>query len=328
MSPRYCWITLACLLLVGCKADPAKDLLISELRHLEDQVYELEDLYKQKEAELESARRENNTLRKNLAGGNSKPLYVEPQNDTPTSPSLDPPVVDPGNLAPPAIELPEPGGADPSSSGPELPVPALPKPPISSRIVPQKQGNPSDEVTSIRINPRLTGGYDFDGEPGDEGVLVVIEPQNKEGLYVPKAGPISVVVIDATLQGEESRIARWDFDSIEANAELRKTLLGRGIHLELPWPNQPPEHAHLKLFVRYENLKGEKLEAQRDINVALPGMISNRWTPSTRTIRQAQLPSPKSAAVAPVVTPSIRQAQREPERAPIETARPSWAPNR
>jgi outer membrane murein-binding lipoprotein Lpp len=338
MSPRYIWIALAGLLLVGCKSDPAMDLLQSELRVLEDHVYELEDLNKQKQAELESARRENNTLRKNLSKANGSSNYSDSHNDL-GSPSLNPPNIDPGNLAPPAIELPAPSDieipsaneAAPAAAPNELPLPALPSGPAAyNSSQPEKQGSPDDEVVRIRIDPRLTGGYDFDGKPGDEGLLVVIEPQNEQGLYVPKAGPLSIVVIDAMKKGEEARVARWDFDSIEANRELQKNFLGKGIHIELPWPNKPPEHAHLKLFVRYENLDGKKLEAHRDINVAMPGMISNRWTPSTRVQRRAQLPTLKSISKAPVGS-GIKPREVEPSpvpRQPVETARPTWAPIR
>ena len=126
----------------------------------------------------------------------------------------------------------------------------------------------------------------------------------------------------------------------------------RGIHLKLPWPAKPPENARLKVFVRYETPEGKKLQAEKEVFVALPGQFSQRWTPRPAD-RQRKKPSvpnvahehePKVAAVPPPlaaiesqdvktpaekVPPVLSPPQGLSERQPGEKpAMPKWAPTR
>ena len=111
---------------------------------------------------------------------------------------------------------------------------------------------PADvNVSRIVLNSRLTGGIDLDGQPGDDGLLVVIEPQNAAGHYLALPGDVSIDVIDPSRSGIDGQIARWDFDATETTTRMKQTLLGRGIHLELPWPEDRPASARLKVQVRY-----------------------------------------------------------------------------
>ncbi len=48
---------------------------------------------------------------------------------------------------------------------------------------------------------------------------------------------------------------------------MKQTLLGRGIHLQLPWPDQPPDADRLKLQVTYRGLDGQVLEAEREFQL-------------------------------------------------------------
>lgn len=133
-------------------------------------------------------------------------------------------------------------------------------------------------VAKIVLNNKLTGGYDADGKPGDEGVLVVIEPRDARGKYVPLAAPISIAVLDPKQSGGGRRIATWKFDTAETTAHLKKSLFGRGIHIELPWPNQPPQQERLVIRAQYETIDGRRLEAQRTIYIA-PTATVPLWQP-------------------------------------------------
>ena len=76
-------------------------------------------------------------------------------------------------------------------------------------IISPKPGD--KKVTHLFLNP-LSGGADFDGQPGDDGLRVVIEPRNATDEFVPEAGALSVVLLDPERQGESARVARWDSD--------------------------------------------------------------------------------------------------------------------
>ena len=122
-------------------------------------------------------------------------------------------------------------------------------------------------VTRIRLNRQLTGGYNFDKRPGHEGIIVVIEPQNAFAQYVPAAGDVVVEVRDPTAQGLAGRVAKWRFNAAETKSMMKPTLMGKGIHLQLPWPGTPPKNEELKLTVRYENEPGRLLLAEKRILV-------------------------------------------------------------
>lgn len=188
-------------------------------------------------------------------------------------------------------------------------------------------------VTHIILNPFLTGGHDFDHKPGDDGISVIIEPRNKEDQFVQQSGPVSIVVIDPAIEGKESRIARWDFDSIEAGKLMKKKGFDKGIHIKLPWPNKPPDNSELQVFVRYQTLDGRKLEADRKFKIAMPGQFSQRWTPRPIDGTVERSPSGKGDSV---LVGHLEEATEKLTPAPRKKAssaadsprRPIWQPNR
>jgi hypothetical protein len=275
------WLTMV-LAMAGCRTpDPSVDLLEGELRWLEDQLYQAEDEYRLKCAQLASCRRENQTLRKAaskgargatlqpLDGASSSP-EESPERSAPSEdiPELRIPSVEPGEPVDPRIELPE---FDTMRLDPELKT--------TSGTTDTAVDN---RVTHIVLNPRLTGGHNFDEKAGDEGLMIVVEPRNADGEYVEFSGPVSVVVLDPSKTGPEARVARWDYDATEIAGLMRRSLLGKGIHLELPWPNQPPEHDSLRVFVRYTTGDGRQLQADRRVDVDPPASHLGRWTPASR----------------------------------------------
>jgi hypothetical protein len=130
---------------------------------------------------------------------------------------------------------------------------------------------PSDlNVASIGLH-RNTGGWNNDGMPGDEGVFVLLEPRNQHGQVVPTIGAVSLVLIDPAIDGEGGRYARWDFTAQDSAALYRPAAAGSnaGLHFELAWPDVPPAHERMKLFVRFTTEDGRRLQAERDIKLQL-----------------------------------------------------------
>jgi hypothetical protein len=180
----------------------------------------------------------------------------------------------------PDIELPAGKDADEADApaADRAPPANLPAPP--AKPIEQSEPEPVDpKVTHIFLNPLLTGGDDFDRQPGDDGLSILLEPRNKADKYVPAAGAVSVVVLDPSKQGDAARVARWDFDLATTKQKLQRVAPARGIHLQMPWPAKAPASNKLQLFVRYETADGRKLQAEREIFVTLPGQYSHRWTP-------------------------------------------------
>lgn len=343
----------ACLCSAGCRQDPYLTAYFetknAELRDLEDRYYEQQDQLDLLEDQLESARRENNKLRK-LEGESddtSRPKrgsILPRSTDPPRNGAPKEPKIEFGDPTEPENAVPKGGGGarprpakTPARLGPEMNGPNINSPGGKNELPPPTEFEgeqtayvePEDtRVTHIILNPFLTGGHDFDHKAGDDGVAVIVEPRNKEDQFVQQAGPVSIVVIDPEIEGKEGRIARWDFDSIEAGKLMKKKPPGRGIHFKLPWPNKPPENNKLKVFVRYQTLDGRKLEADRDITIAKLGQFSQRWTPRPLDVGTLGGDSDKSTSV---LVGHVEDAGSRliSKKKPADTARrPTWQPNR
>jgi len=193
-----------------------------------------------------------------------------------TSPAQGPGPGNGGEPLPEPRKLNVPGASGNDKSSQTRPRPgALPwaVPVGGTAIVP---GADSSQVDRITLNRLLFGGWDMDGRPGDEGVLLLVEPRDTEGRLVAAAAPLSVVVLDRGLAGPAARVARWDSTGAQVSTLFRSMPTGDGIYLELPWPGTPPVHSHLHLFVRYTTRDGRKLEANRELDIALANQAAQQ----------------------------------------------------
>ena len=263
--------------LMGCQSDPHMasylEALRSEKLWLEDQYYSLEAHNKQTTERLASTQAENRDLRIRLG------MEVSPNEPRVANPELGNPVPNQGS---PTIELGtpmEPGSPDRASLS------------ASSEILANYQVDveePSDRrVTHIVLDPRFTMGQDFDQRGGDDGISVLIEPRNADDLFVSEPGEVSIVVLDPALREIDPYVGRWEIDWQESQQRMQRNAVhGRGILLRLPWPNGYPKHSKLRLFVRYVTANGEKLQAEAELNISLPGQLSARWTPKSTGDRE------------------------------------------
>ncbi len=322
---------LAFLAATGCRTDPSIALLERELRVQEDEIYRLQDeLTECQAAEGRSGSTENAP---EDAGFMPGPLDI-------LIPNQDEPVTEG-----PFIEEPS-GGEPPRWPGAnQTPIkestPQEPDPVEPDLGEPQTNGPALSaggrQVTSLILDEQLTGGYDADGQPGDEGITAVIELQDSSGQPALVPGKVSVVALDPELEGEAARVARWDFTAREIAAGLRQG--GRAIRLQMPWPAEPPRHDLLYVFVRYTAGDGRQLQTDGaiEINQSRPPTAGWQRAPRAATARQAS-PSPPPQALEPTPAtppseaPSPRVATRRsaPSSSPAEpqTQRPVWSPER
>jgi hypothetical protein len=306
MTNRHAFLLLMfALAAAGCQGNPqvrrVVDSYNAENRQLEDYIYLLEQ-------DIQVLEQENGQLRRRIGGGGASGIGLSsprrggllPRGDSRNS-DLEPPAIE----GPPEIEMPEalprtrPEAPRPLNK-PALPeepdIGPLPEKPANSAKKPTSEARPAlaelpvppltkpepevtdTKVTHIQLSPLHTCGMDFDHAPGDDGLSILVEPRNAANQFVPLAGPVSVVVLDPSKNGDDARIARWDFSQDQATEKLAQGA-ARGIHLKLPWPAKPPDSAKMEVFVRYETPEGQKLQADKEIFVALPGQFSQRWTP-------------------------------------------------
>jgi hypothetical protein len=325
-----------CLAVVcGCRSQVSHELLERELLAQENQIYHLQDLVDEYEARLDSCRRENDSLLAESSPSRTSgkrstaplrrdtdelaPPVVEPGPDEPVLPYDGPPVI-----SPPDARVPE---GDPTVGGPKLRLPR------GGALRPASTaGGPIDEVVvQITLNRKLTGGHNVDGHPGDEGVMVVVEPLDADGGLLEVPGAVSIVVLDPEVEGESARVARWDFSAKEAAEYIKRTPLGDGLHFDLRWPHSPPVHRVLNLYVRYTTADGRRLQVEKQIEVDPPGGTMPE-TPLTEdpppTVADAKNDPAKTVRLSPVGNETTETAPRDGKGASAQKPAPRWAPYR
>ena len=274
----------------GCSSTSNSNVLLQrDLRMQEDKIYHLQSCLEDAHAAREATIRENEALKSELAGGDRGP-----------GASSGPSTRGGGNdLVAPSIELPGAESTPPSGprsrtkgNAPDLQPPIIELPEGSDQPpVETKSGNGQAIVdegppTQLVINKRLTGGLDRDGQDGDEGILVVVEPRNAAGHLVKSPGTVSVVLMDPAQEGEGARVARWDFAADEVPNHFMNTVFSRGLQFELPWPSTLPKNRELQLFVRFTTPDGKKLTTDTKIDVRPPSGApamdrqTKRWSPA------------------------------------------------
>lgn len=293
-------VIIGCGALSGCSQKPYLDasleVMNAERRGLEDRLYDLEYEYEATVEKLENYRIENEELKRQLAGRGSDP---EP---LPTTPEFD------EDDLTPRIEVPDLGAsAGPSSES----TVAAPMPMLTS-------ARATGEIRRIEIDPRRLSGVDFDEQPGDDGITITIEPRDAGNHLVRTAGPIHVVVLDYALRGEGNRavVAEWKLTEAEVTRFLQDSPEDQGIQLHLLWPEDPPEHARLRVNVRFTTQDGRRLDTRRDVTVNLPSQLSNLWTPRAE--------QPTARVVGHTESPAAEVSSQPP--APAD--RPEWKPYR
>ena len=369
--------------LAGCKTGPHMASFIenrnAEARQLEDEYWYQVQENERLAYELAKARGQ--------AGGRAAGPATPGRSDGGDRPDLQPPVIEEGTM-PPEIEIPDaPPPSEPSRrenrfpENPPIEVESLPSPEIDAEPAPQMPGvlPPTKKITPAKnaalsksvesevtdhqathlfVNPLHTGGIDLDRQPGDDGLSVVIEPRNAADQFVPLAGGVSLVLLDPSKSGEAARLARWNFSAAEIEPLIVTEGDARGIHLELPWPSRRPERDQLQLFIRYVTPDGRKLEIDREVFIALPGQVSQRWTPrpaerqrrndplagsqgsggresgdrgqesGTRSREGVGSPVASATSVPPTSAPPLLEPPPSLSDAPAAPARPTWKPYR
>jgi hypothetical protein len=324
----------ALIAVVGCKSHANSELLERELRKQEDCIYHLEGELDSMDAMLESARRENMALKKEMSSGDkgasgggsltpsvtippsiSAPSIsvpsISPPSPTPARPRTTVPRGDPVEEAP-KFESPD---AEPTLPDPNEPPPLF-KPTGATSIEPSLDGDPK-KITRLALNRQLTGGWNPDHHHGDEGIFVAFEPRDAANKLVEATGDISIVVLDPMQTGAAARVGRWDFTSDEAAMHFSKRPLGRGLQFELPWPSAPPANRELRLFVRLTTPDGRKIDTDTKIRVTLCDQNGKDWASKSNAADGPTLAVPEDAKPIQHTQP-VRKAAKA----------PAWSPDR
>ncbi len=128
------------------------------------------------------------------------------------------------------------------------------------------------EVDSVAFDNFFTGGNNTDGIPGDEGITLLVETRNAQGDVIRPEGEIDISLLDPAAASEsEARVGLWRLTVEEVRENFRDAAVGRGVRLDLPWQNGLPRREELRLFVRFTDANGERIQSDRPLRIELPG---------------------------------------------------------
>lgn len=366
MNTLLLWL-IVLLALAGCRA-PIREMGNQERRYLEDKVFRLEGLVEEYETRLDSCHQENEALMKEIARDGNLPTPRRRGAPAPREEDLAPPTIESGEArrrpyrGPPVISPPDPDvpegehivvgqpravadtemdeAAVDEATDSTLAGPVIGRPAGGGPVNAAESGHIGDPIVSqISLNRKLTGGHNIDGQPGDEGMMVVVEPLNAAGELLEVPGEVSIVVLDPALEGEEARVARWDFTSSESADHLKRTPMGDGLHFDLRWPHSPPTHRLLNLYVRYTTADGRKLQLEKQVEIEPPGGgseadssgddLDDRWTrlPPVNVARDNASDKPSGEADRPDGRGTSQKAGGKPARGAARRG-DRWAPYR
>jgi len=355
MKTWRCAILFAVIPLAGgCRVDPNTILVEQELRRQSFEIDRLQAELENAQSDLAASRRENAALRQGSPQGSGR-LTLPPGVASPAlplfggkRPSLSP--ADEPSIGPPQVVIPPTSQDTPPDtmlrrpSAKPAPLETAPPfvPPGRDSGKPAKPGKDdptsgaairtdSRHVQRISLVPEATRGLNADGRPSDDGVSVMIQTWDAQGRLVQAPGEVSVVVLDRAEQGEAARVARWDFSPQQLADVFRKGSAKDGIYLEMNWPERPPAHDRLHMFVRYTTEDGRSLEADLPLQINQRGQVARRWTQAP-----PREPEPEPALSPPVVEPPPPESPRSkrepsmpaPPRPERQAERPTWSPYR
>ncbi|MBU0640155.1 MAG: hypothetical protein KKB50_14915 [Planctomycetes bacterium] len=117
----------------------------------------------------------------------------------------------------------------------------------------------------------LTGGADYDGQPGDDGVTVYLKPTDRAGDTVKVAGDIRITLYDLANPPDQTLVGEYVIPADQAGPLWYGRLMTHHYTIRCPWLTGPPRHAELTIrasFVDY--LTQRAMTAQTTCTVELP----------------------------------------------------------
>ena len=117
-----------------------------------------------------------------------------------------------------------------------------------------------------------SGGYDRDGKPGDDGILLFVRPLDRDGHVIKAAGSLEVTIYDLNLPPERNLIARYNFPPDALSELWYGRLMTNHYTVRCPWPEgYTPEHNELTVRVVFtELLTGRSMSVQEVFTITLP----------------------------------------------------------
>ncbi len=133
-------------------------------------------------------------------------------------------------------------------------------------------------VTPVRIElVAPSGGYNTDGQAGDDGLVLYVRPFDRDGHVIKCAGTIKVTILDPLSPPNSNVVAGYDFDAADTRKMWHGRLMTQHFTVRCPWPaGQVPIHDELIAHVVFTDLQtGRMLTTERSCKITLPPVIKD-----------------------------------------------------
>jgi len=104
------------------------------------------------------------------------------------------------------------------------------------------------------IIDKLTGGYDSDGVPGDDGVVVYLKPVDREGDVLKVPGDITIQLYDLAAPAGDNLVGEYRLSVDEVAKLWHGKLWTNHFTIRCPWLHGPPRNPEITvraIFVDY-----------------------------------------------------------------------------
>jgi hypothetical protein len=174
------------------------------------------------------------------------------------------------------------------------------------------------KAEAIKFNMMLTSGANRDGEPGDDGISVLLQPVDSQGDLVKLVGEIDLELFDLNREGESQRIGQWHFTIDEVREHWHRGFLSAGYLFQLDWQTAPTS-PELTLHARFIPPDGRKFDATAQVRVD-PGSAATASVaevpPPVETKAKRVIPASHSEPAAPPRQPRKLRLRSAPKKGP------------
>jgi hypothetical protein len=118
----------------------------------------------------------------------------------------------------------------------------------------------------------MCGGYDDDGKGGDDGIVLYIQPIDRDQHVVKAAGTLKIKLIDPQNPAGQTEFAEYNFDLEHTRALWYGRMMTNHFSVKCPWPaGHLPAHNEIVAYVTFTDLlSGKTLTATGTYTVTLP----------------------------------------------------------
>lgn len=119
---------------------------------------------------------------------------------------------------------------------------------------------------------RWSGAYDEDGRPGDDGLVLYIQPIDREGHVIKAAGELKITLLDLADPTAPVVIAAYEFDAPTTRGLWYGRMMTQHFTVRCPWPpGGEPRHDRITAQITFTDLlSGAVLTTQRVFEITLP----------------------------------------------------------